>query len=66
MTQTAHLQNAPVIAATRSRLAWTSGEAKGRKIAMVALTTNHWLTIKANPTAVVAACDWAGEGTYTT
>lgn len=38
----------------------------GRKIALVALTTNHWLTIKANPTAVVAACDRAGEGTYTT
>jgi hypothetical protein len=37
----------------------------GRKIALVILGTNHWLTIKANPAAVVAACDGAGEGSYT-
>ena len=37
----------------------------GRKIAMVALTTNHWLTIKADPAGIVAACDEAGEGTHT-
>ncbi len=37
----------------------------GRKISLVVLTTNHWDTIKADPVAVAAACDEAGEGTYT-
>ncbi len=37
----------------------------GRKISLVVLTTNHWNTIKADPDAVVAACDRAGQGTYT-
>jgi predicted nuclease of predicted toxin-antitoxin system len=37
----------------------------GRKISLVVLTTNHWNTIKADPDAVVAACDRVGEGTYT-
>jgi len=37
----------------------------GREIALVVLTTNHWDTIKADPDGVVAACDGAGEGSYT-
>lgn len=37
----------------------------GRKIALVVLSTNHWVTVKADPAAVVAACAGAGEGTYT-
>jgi hypothetical protein len=37
----------------------------GRKIALVVLTTNHWDTIKADPSGVVAACKRAGEGSYT-
>lgn len=37
----------------------------GRKIALVVLTTNHWNTIKADPTPIVSACDGAGEGGYT-
>jgi hypothetical protein len=37
----------------------------GRGIAVVSLTTNHWLTVKADPSGVVAACERAGEGSYT-
>lgn len=37
----------------------------GRKISLIVLTTNHWNTIKDGPAAVVAACERAGEGTYT-
>lgn len=37
----------------------------GRKIAIVVLTTNHWLTVRSEAEAVVAACDGAGEGSYT-
>ncbi len=37
----------------------------GRRIALVVLTTNHWLTVKGNASAVLEACDKAGEGTYT-
>ena len=37
----------------------------GRRIAVVSLTTNHWLTVKADPSGVVAACESAGEGNYT-
>jgi hypothetical protein len=33
----------------------------GRKIALVVLATNHWLTIRADTTALVAAC----AGSYT-
>ena len=36
----------------------------GRRIAVVSLTTNHWLTVKADPSGVVAACKRAGEGSY--
>ncbi len=38
---------------------------RGRKIAMVVLTTNHWLTINAHAARIIAACDGAGEGSYT-
>ena len=34
----------------------------GRKIALVILGTNHWLTIKSAPARVLAACAGAGEG----
>jgi hypothetical protein len=37
----------------------------GRKIALVVLTTNHWDTIKSDPSGVVSACKRAGEGNYT-
>jgi hypothetical protein len=36
----------------------------GRKIALVVLTTNHWDTIRGDPTGIIAACGGAGEGTY--
>jgi len=36
----------------------------GRKIAVVALGSNHWDTIKADPARVIAACAGAGEGAY--
>ena len=37
----------------------------GRKISLVVLTTNHWDTIKADARTDRAACDRAGQGTYT-
>ncbi len=37
----------------------------GRRIALVVLTTNHWLTVKSRAAAVLEACDKAGEGSYT-
>jgi hypothetical protein len=37
----------------------------GRRIAIVELDTNHWITIRTNPAAVMAAVAGAGEGTYT-
>ena len=37
----------------------------GRKIALVVLSTNHWVTIKADPAVVVAACAAAKEGSCT-
>lgn len=37
----------------------------GRQIALVVLTTNHWLTVKSRAAAVLKACDESGEGTYT-
>jgi predicted nuclease of predicted toxin-antitoxin system len=37
----------------------------GRRIALVVLTTNHWDTIKADPSGVVTACAGAGQGSYT-
>ena len=36
----------------------------GRRIALVVLGTTHWLTIKADPGGVVAACDGATAGGY--
>jgi predicted nuclease of predicted toxin-antitoxin system len=36
----------------------------GRKIAMVVLTTNHWITIDGNGAVIQAACGRAGEGSY--
>lgn len=36
----------------------------GRRIALVVLGTTHWLTIKADPGGVVAACDSATVGSY--
>ena len=36
----------------------------GRRIALVVLTTNHWLTILSAADAVLAACLAAGPGTY--
>lgn len=35
------------------------------KNSLVVLTTNHWDTIKADLAAIAAACDGAGQGTYT-
>lgn len=37
----------------------------GRRIALVVLTTNHWLTVKSRAGAVLEACNKAEEGTYT-
>lgn len=37
----------------------------GRRIALVVLTTNHWLTVKSSAGSVLEACDKAGEGAYT-
>ena len=37
----------------------------GRRIALVVLLTNHWLTVKSRAAAVLKACDEAGEGTFT-
>jgi hypothetical protein len=37
----------------------------GRTIAMVALTTNNWLTIRAEPAPIIAACDASAAGTCT-
>lgn len=37
----------------------------GRRIALVVLTTNHWLTVKSRAAAVRKACHESGEGTYT-
>lgn len=34
------------------------------RIALVVLTTNHWLTIRSAADAVLAACLTAGPGTY--
>ena len=36
----------------------------GRRLALVVLTTNHWLTVKSRAASVLEACDKAGEGTY--
>lgn len=36
----------------------------GRRIALVVLGTTHWLTIKADPGGVVAACDGSKVGSY--
>ena len=36
----------------------------GRRIALVVLTTNHWLTVRSAADAVLAACLAAGPGTY--
>lgn len=36
----------------------------GRRIALVVATTNHWDTIRANPTDLIAACDGAAQGAY--
>jgi len=44
---------------------WHQQNLTGRRIALVILTTNHWDTIRADPSAVVAACAGAGEGSYT-
>lgn len=44
---------------------WHQQNLTGRRIAVVILTTNHWDTIRADPSAVVAACAGAGEGSYT-
>ena len=38
---------------------------EGRKISLVVLTTNHWDTIRSDSAPIVAACDGAGNGTYT-
>jgi hypothetical protein len=35
------------------------------RIAVVILRTNHWDTIEADPSAVVARCTGAGQGSYT-
>ena len=35
-----------------------------RRIGLVVLTTNHWLTVKSRAMAVREACDGAGEGSY--
>jgi len=37
----------------------------GRKIALVVLATNHWLTIRADTTTLLAACAAATAGSYT-
>ena len=37
----------------------------GRKIAVVVLSTNHWVTIKSDPALIVAACAAADEGSCT-
>jgi len=37
----------------------------GTKNSLVVLTPNHWDTIKAYLAAIAAACDGAGQGTYT-
>jgi hypothetical protein len=37
----------------------------GRKISLVVLTNNHWDTIEVDAAPIIAACDRAGEGTYT-
>jgi hypothetical protein len=44
---------------------WHQQNLAGRRIAVVILTTNHWDTIKADPSGVVTACARAGEGSYT-
>jgi hypothetical protein len=44
---------------------WHQQNLTGRRIAVVILTTNHWDTIRADPSAAVAACVGAGEGSYT-
>jgi hypothetical protein len=36
----------------------------GRRIAIVVLTNNHWLTVKAEGAAVAAACDRAEQGAF--
>lgn len=40
-------------------------QSRREKIAMVALSMKHWLTIEADPAGLIAACDGAGEGSYT-
>jgi hypothetical protein len=36
----------------------------GRRIALVVLSTNHWVTIRDNAAPLVAACGGAGEASY--
>ena len=36
----------------------------GRRIALVVLSTNHWITIRDNAAPLIAACGGAGEATY--
>ena len=43
---------------------WHQQNLTGRKIALVVLGTNHWDTIRAAPSGVLAACAGAGEGAY--
>jgi len=35
-----------------------------RRIAIVVLTNNHWLTVKTGGPVIVAACSGAGEGDF--
>lgn len=37
----------------------------GRRIALVVLATNHWLTVRSRAAAVRKACNESGEGAYT-
>jgi hypothetical protein len=36
----------------------------GRKLAVVALGTNHWNTIRPDPSGIIAACAAAVDGDY--
>jgi hypothetical protein len=50
---------------TADRNIRTQQRLAGRKITLVVINANHWNSMRADAAAVVAACDGAGEGTYT-
>ena len=37
---------------------------QGRRIAMVVISTSHWITVRSNPEQILHACATAGEGDY--